>query len=727
MIIPTIIKVMKKPIAIILYLLTASVALFAQDYKVQSIEYLPDVLKAQLDQRRERPNSGQQCAVLQIATQNISVEDRSSFTFSPDLGSYIPEKRIENSQWVLWVSPGITYLTIHSNLGDLDIYFPDYLSGEIESLKTYRITIVGTKQAPPSQNYSNGGYGSCKIIFIPTPNDAAIYLNGDSIVGTGSRTVPTHPGVNKWAIEHPLYHSAEGSVELTRGKTDTLIINLNPAYGYLKILEGYNLDENEELSVYIDGVRKGKVPFESEKLAQGFYEVTLKAGDTIKSLSQIEVKEHLVSINRADELCLNYEKTHNFTNATDFETDSSFNAKRTRFYPITGKLTINTIPQATVNIDSVDYGLSPITLDNLSVGSHRIEISADKYTTLIQEINVEEEKETPYLFNLSHSCFATIITDQEGDRVFIDSVFVGETPVTIERPYGTYSVLITRLGRSSEKGEIILTPDNLEPTFNFSLGQTVNIETGNHRAKLYLDNKYICRAPNAIYILNGQHRIRAEHGWAVGEQNILISKDTPIGSINIETHTQSPSSFLSNGAFFLTGNLGFLNKGGKTSYGLNIGDICKGGQAGWFLSIMTNTDFITQPINKENLILNAYLLADEEGNISNGQQTSYTGERSLIRASALFGVALKVVGPVYLRVGGGYGLRRNAWKTTDDSWVIIDPVSWQDFEGFLGLQCFIYNIVINADTLIPLQEVLIGNKHLFEFRVGLGFCLKHKK
>lgn len=718
---------MKKPIFIILYLLTASLALFAQDYKVQSIEYLPDVLKAQIDQRRERPNSGQQCAVLQIATQNISVEDRSTFSFSPDLGSFIPEIRLENSQWVLWVSPGITYLTIHSNLGDLDIYFPDYLAGDIESLKTYRITIVGTKQAAPSpNNFGNGGYGSCKIVFIPTPDDATIYLNGDSL-RPGSRTVPTHPGFNKWAIEHPLYHSAEGSVELTRGQTDTLIINLNPAYGYMKIQEGYNSDENEELSVYINGVPKGKVPFESEKLAQGFYEVTLKSGDTIKSLSQIEVKEHLVSINRADELCLNYEKTHDVTDNTDFETDSTFNLKRTRFYPITGKLTINSIPQATISIDSVDYGLTPVTLDNLSVGAHIIELSAEKYTTLIEKINVEEEKETPYLFELDHSCFATIISDQEGDRVYIDNSFVGQTPVTIERPYGTYSVLVTRLGQSSEKGEITLTADNLEPTFDFSFGQTVNIETGDHRARLYLDNEYICRAPNAVYILNGQHRIRAEHGWAVGEQNIIVSKDNPVGSINIETHTQSPSSFLSNGAFFVTGNLGFLNKGGKTSYGLNIGDICKGGQAGWFLSIMTNTDFITQPINKENLIFNAHLLADGEGNISNGQQISYTGERTLIRASALFGVALKVAGPVYLRVSGGYGLRRNAWKTTEDSWVIIDPVSWQDFEGALGLQCCIYNIVINADALIPLQEVLTGNKQLFEYRVGLGFCLKHKK
>lgn len=720
---------MKKLLLINLFLLAASVTLFAQDYKVQSIEYLPDVLKAQLDQRTERLNSGRKCAVLQIATQNISIEDRSSFDFTSDLGSFIPEKRIENSLWMLWVSPGITYLTIHSNLGDLDIYFPDYLPDEIESLKTYRITVVGTKQVsiPPTVSTGSSGYGSCKIVFIPTPNDAVIYLNGDSLVGTGNRTVPTHPGANNWTVEHPLFHSAEGSIELTKGKTDTLYINLDPAYGYMEIREDYKMNENEELSVYLDGVLKGKVPYKSEKLAQGVYEVTLKAGDTIKALSQIEVKEHFVSINRADELCWNYEKTRTSIDNPDFETDSSFIAKPTRFYPITGKLTINSIPQSTISIDSIDYGLTPVTLDNLSVGSHRIELSAANYTPLIQEINVEEEKETPYLFNLSHSCFATIITDQEGDRVYIDSVFVGETPVTIERPYGTYSVLISRLGQNIEEGKITLTSDNLEPTFDFSFGQTVNVESGDHRAKLYVDNEYICRAPNAVYILNGQHTLRAERGWAVGEQDIFISRDNPIGNINIETHTQSPTSFLSNGAFFFTGNLGFLNKGGKTVYGFNIGDICKGGQAGWYLSLMTNTDFISQLYNEDYSVLDANLRADEAGNVIYGSTHSYTGERSLIRASALFGVALKIAGPVYLRIGGGYGLRRSAWKNTEKSWVIIDPVSWQDFEGSLGLQCCIYNFVINADALIPVQEVLTNYKKVVEFRVGFGFCLKHKK
>ena len=128
---------MKKTFFIALLFLTTSVALFAQDYKVESIELIPNDTKATLEQYRERLNSGQICAVLRIVTKNISVAERSTFDFKSDLGSYIPEKRTENSQLLLWVSPGITSLIINSELGELEIYFPDYI--EIESKKIVTI------------------------------------------------------------------------------------------------------------------------------------------------------------------------------------------------------------------------------------------------------------------------------------------------------------------------------------------------------------------------------------------------------------------------------------------------------------------------------------------------------------------------------------------------------------------------------------------------------------
>jgi hypothetical protein len=717
---------MKKLYILSLLLLAFRITLFSQDYKVTSVEHLQNDMTARKTILTEKVNGGQQCAVIRISTQNILDLQRDLFQFECDMGSVIRERRKDGGEICLWVSPGIKILKIkHNTLGNYILSIPDMLNEQVQSLNTYRINIVGLKELPKETL----SYGKCQMVFLPYPKDATLFINGDSI-GTGAHSITSLSGRYHWAFKHPLYHTAEGDVKLTKGKIDTVLVNLDPAYGYMRILDGYHLDENEVLDVYLNGVHKGNVPFESDKLAPGLYDVTLKTGDSLMSLCQIEVKEHQVGVNRADELCRSFERANRFNSVNGYAMDSTFIAKRTRYYPITGKVTINSYPQSTVIIDSVDYGLTPVTVDSLTVGLHQLELSAKAYTTLKQNISVEEGRETPYYLSLKRSCVATIVTDQVGDHVYINKEFVGKTPVTIEKPFGTYSIYIVRLGYYSQEEEITLTSDNLEPTFDFSFGQTVSIETESKRAKLYLDDEYVGRTPNDFYISNGFHTLRAERGWKSGTKGIMVSKDSKIGKLNIETMTQSPTSFLSNGAFFLTGNLGFLNKGGKAVYGLNIGDIAKGGQAGWYFSFMTNRLFFNQlyqSYHDNYTIFDARVLANEEGEAVTGIQPTYTGEESLVRASALFGVALNVAGPVYLRIGGGYGFRRNAWKATDDTWVIIDPVSWQDFEGTLGLQCCIYNFVVNADALIPLQEVLTGNKKLFEFRVGLGFCLKHKR
>ena len=720
---------MKKLAFLSLLLLAFNVASFAQDYTVTSVEHLENDMTARKTVLTEKVKGGQKCAVLRIATRNIVDVQRDLFLFECDMGSVIRERRKDGGEICLWVSPGIKFLKIkHPSLGNYLLNIPEVLNGNVQSLNTYRVTIVGSQETPKETL----SYGNSQMVVVPTPRDAILLINGDSI-GPGIHSIPTLAGDYHWTFKHPLYHTATGTLTVHKGEIDTVFASLDPAYGYMKILSGYSRDEDVELAVYINGIDKGNVPYESDKLAQGIYEVVLKAEDSIvKSISQIEIKEHLVSVNRADELCLNYEKMNNLNNDPDFSIDSSFQAKQTRFYPIMGKVTINSNPRSAVTIDSVYFGLTPITIDTLSVGTHNLVLTAEKYTPLEQEINIEEENETTYYLQLTHSCIATIITDMEGDQVYVNKEFVGKSPVTIERPFGTYSVYILRPGQASEEGEIKLTPNELEPTFVFPLGQTITVETGNRKSKIYLDRKYSGRTPMQLYVLNGKHLIRAEHGWSEGEKYVTVSRDNPIGNLEVKTHIQKPTAFLSNGAFFLTGNVGLFNKGGETVYGLNIGDIAKGGHAGWFISLMTNTSFVSQIYGNNYSVLNAYLKANENGEVINGSvghNYSDSGERSFIRASALFGVALKVGGPVYLRVAGGYGIRRDTWKTTHDEYVIVDPRSWQDFEASLGLQLCLYNIVINADALIPVMETLTNKSKgtMLEARVGLGFCLKHKK
>jgi len=737
---------MKRLSALSLFIFAFQVALFAQDYKVTNVEHLQNDMTARKVILTEKVNGGQQCAVLRIATQNIIDLQRDLFQFECDMGSTIRERRKDGGEICLWVSPGIKILKIkHNNLGNYILNIPEMLKDNVQSLNTYRITIVGLKELPKETL----AYGKCQMVFLPHPEDATLFINGDSI-GPGGHIITSLSGNYHWMMKHPLYLTEEGTVALTKGKIDTISVNLIPNYGYIKIV-GDNMDVERPLKVYIDGTPKGEVPFNSDKLPAGIHAVILKAGDTIKAKNQIEVKNRQISVSRADELKWYYEKALNFNKRmTDYNRantsmgnyisvdneentiDSLAKTKCTRYYPMIGKVTIQSRPRAWLTVDSVKYGLTPVTIDSLSVGSHQLELAAGDYTTLKQKINVVEDNVLSYSYQLKRSCVATIISDRPDDLVFVNGEYVGKTPVTIERPTGTYSIRITRPHPFNVEEaplynlmeEVSLTTDDLEPTIYLPLGQTIHIETGNKKAKLFRDDSYIGRTPMELFIANGQHTISVEHGWSEGMKEIIISKDSLISDLHIDTHPINLSSFMKRGVFFMTGNIG-LFKEEKPVWGLNIGD--NGRLAGWYISLMTNGEFLNQTHNKNYGVINAYTYADAHGNVNNGQQPTYTGEESHIRFSALVGLSLRITDPVFLRIGGGYGIRYTAWKTENNSWVILDPFSWKDFELSLGLQGHIYNIVVNADVLIPVKKNIISNYKCVEVRMGLGFCLKHKR
>lgn len=714
---------MKKSYFISLLLLAMATVSFAQDYEVRSVEHLPLDMTAKINNLTERPNGGQNCAVLRIATQNILAQDRNNFQFRPDMGSHIRERRTEGGEILLWVSPGINYLTIkHKDLGNTLIYIPELLHGEVESLNTYRILIVGTKELPKETK----GFGSCNIVFRPSPNDAIIYLNGDSI-GAGYRTVPTIAGTYHWSMNHPLYHAESGIVELVKGKSDTVDIALSPAYGYMKIIDDYGLNGN--VKFYINGEEKGKIPYESEKMASGVYHVAFEKEDTLLATGQIEVKDNHISVDGVKELIDLYQFKRTIAPEQDSIVDSISRVAHTRFVPITGKITINSIPESTVSIDGVSCGQTPLTIDTLPVGMYELELTSSGYSPLIHRISVKEGEETTYNLKLPRACILTITSDEKGDQVYIDSKFVGKTPVTLELPFGPHTVFLRRLGKFQLEKTIYLDPEEPELTIPFSFGQTVTVEADREHNRVYVDGEYKGKTPIDVYLPNGKHTLRAERGWKTGVKRLTIEENQVMKDCYIETHYEQPKAFLSHGAFFMTGNMAMLksNQWSQPFYGFNIGDIANGGAAGWYLSFMTNTNMINQMIAGDFSLFNAYLTGNETGYINqhSSNQPQYTDEVSTIRASALFGVALRMAGPVYLRIGAGAGLHHLGWKTTDNEWVVISPSSWKNVEASLGLQCCIYNFVLNADVLIPI-DVLTEQKSLVEFRVGLGFCKRHK-
>lgn len=684
---------MKKLFTLTWIILAYALSATAQDYKVVSVEHLPNDMTARKTILTEKIDGGKQCAVLRISTQNILEKQRDAFVFECDLGSTIRERRKDGGEICLWVSPGIKILKIkHQTLGNFILNIPEYLNNNVQSLNTYRINISGLKELPQEPL----AFGSCQVVFKPNPESAVLFLNGDSI-GPGEQTFRSIAGTYNWSYNHRLYHTKTGTIELKKGLVDTIFVTLSPSYGYLKLHNDNGLDN--DVKVYMNGNRVGNLPFESDKLAMDTYDMMLERQGSPIATKKIEIKDRQTTT----------------IGTKDFM--SSFGEPT--YSPITGGVELHSYPEeASIFIDGNPYGITPVVINNLLIGTHTVKLLKTGCSPVTQDIEIEENKTIMVSIKLPKACSVTIKTDRAGDGVYVDGKYAGVTPMTVEVPFGYRKLAVEREGHKIEK-EYLLAPAEKEKTITFSFGQLVTVESERKNSKIYVNHRYVGKSPVEIYLPNGDHTIGAEHGWRTGATALSIKENQTLSNIFVETQITTPTNFLSRGYFFMTGNAAFLSKSNPV-FGFNIGDIGSGGTSGWFLSLYANNQF-----DMFNVDYASAKKADENGYI-NGVLPLYSGDKRQFRASANIGGVLRLYGPLYFKVGAGAGIHRYCWKATNNQWVYLDPFNWASFEASAGLQLAIYNFVLNFDALAPLDDLTEGKK-IVELRFGAGFCLKHKK
>ena len=229
--------------------------LVAQDYKVVGMEHLPLDMSAREDVKTD--DRGRQCAVFRIATQNITPEQKEGFYFASDYASYVVEKVLKNGEIWLWVSPGIKTLKImHSIMGQWELQTTHYLS-YVEPLNTYKIMIQGTapipevivvQQAPAPQKKDDEQY----LMFNVTPADAQLFVDDEAWPlneGTAQKMVKL--GIHHYRVEATDYYKDEGEVVVDDPTyTKMMKVNLNPAFGFLKIDDA--TADLTDATIYVD-------------------------------------------------------------------------------------------------------------------------------------------------------------------------------------------------------------------------------------------------------------------------------------------------------------------------------------------------------------------------------------------------------------------------------------------------------------------------------------------
>lgn len=163
---------------------------------------------------------------------------------------------------------------------------------------------------------------------------------------------------------------------------------------------------------------------------------------------------------------------------------------------------------------------------------------------------------------------------------------------------------------------------------------------------------------------------------------------------------EEPEVIIPKGYRFLTLNVA-VDQYSELSYGLTFGSVNK---FGWFASVMTNFDF--------NGFSSDYECGDDF--MVGTYYPDYSGKEYYTSLSVMGGFIYKIIKPIALRVGVGYGVRNTVYETTDGLKVKNANISVSGLDASLGMQLKLGGFVMSVDAVTT-------NFKTIEAKMGLGF------
>lgn len=408
--------IMKKSLFLICFVLLGFLA-FSQNMSIESFRCLDNDLSARVAKLKDI--NGELCALIRLNT------PERGFEFS---GCNVEKTEQKTGEIWVFVSPGVKFITIkHRDFGAIINYpFP-------ESIKSGYAYEMKLRTARVRQIFEETVTEQYLVIESNTP-DAKIFINNEYAGRNSAMKLLSLFEEHSYRVEAPLYHTKEGKIKLNENQKSTLQIDLDPAFGYLKVstspVEGAEIEINGRL-------QEGKTPFFSQELASGIYnvqafmpmytsqplKVSVRDGDTteitlnlVSTIASVEIscqdKDVEIYIDGSyrckgvfsaslgeglHRLELKKDRHRSFRKNFTVKSSQPYKENLPALEPITGKLNLNSTPYgAKIFIDDKSYGETPILIPEILVGKHELRLEKSGYNTLYEQINIEEGKIAKY-------------------------------------------------------------------------------------------------------------------------------------------------------------------------------------------------------------------------------------------------------------------------------------------------------------------------------------------
>ena len=578
---------MMKGLRKVLLLLTfCATTIFAQNISVSSFKLLENDLTANTTGTIEKDQNGETAALIKVVT------TQQGFVFDGGMVGIVKTKQGVGEVWV-YVPHGIKKITVqHPQLGVLrDYYFPI----TIEKAKTYEMKLTTSKVVTTVERKAEKQY----VMFCVSPANAIVELDGMPLdvdsEGYAEKSMPY--GTYDYRVSCANYHTEAGKIIVSaEGKVEKSV-SLRPNFGWIDF-RGAN--DYHGAQVYIDGELIGQLPLKSDVLKSGTYRVKV-----LKSL--YKPYEQQVTVTDNNTTSLDVTLVPNFANITlttdakseiwvdgrqrgkgkcsldlelgeytvevkrpshrtvsDVITISELTDRTIQLSsptPIYGVLDISSTPsRATVLVDGVEVGQTPLILDNVLVGEHELKFAKDGYIEQTKTVDIKENDDHKLNIVLSEKpkeVDVKITSNPSRAIVNVDYKAIGRTPLEIPIKIGCHNFSVSKKGywTSTQNGkEINASSGNL----HFELEKEPKVKKDNSTSQGYL---YVSRKDKRSY-KNFQEKIS---GFGIGGS--LGYSDYHKFNIGVELDLALKSYFGKVGLMLYSiGKYSIFHLDGSTSY-----------------------------------------------------------------------------------------------------------------------------------------------------------------
>ena len=667
-----------------------------------------------LDKNEHYDINDKPMALIKIATENITAEERGRIVFKGNLETDF-DVRLELTEIYLYISTAATFIEIHHpDYGKTEYWLPQELKGfcGYEMVLQY-IPIYQTSNIKQQNNY---------LTIISDQPNASIYID-DQYVSDGFKSLAIGT-THTWRIECDLYHVESGSVTITKGDPVTIEKQLRPAYGFISV------DSKPESGalVFINNKKVGTTPYQSDKMASGTYNIRV-----VKDMYKTAEQTFAVTDGNTTDAVLNMAANFvNLTVETDADSDvyideqykgkgkwsgrisdgahfvevkkdkhrtvsknlnlvlgKDENVKIEAPTAITGMLDVSSVPvKANVYLNGKHYGTTPRIIPDLIIGDYTLKLEKEGCASLTKTITIKENETLTVKEQLPTGKEVIIKTDKAGDKIYVDDNYTGTSPLTINLSYGTHAVKAVRDQQSVTKNIEVKTTSTKDE-FTMAFGKMIRVSSNQKGDDIYVDGKKMGTTPMDIDLSLGKHEVEVRRGKLYETKTLQIYKDSS-GDYNFVPKKESLNKYLGRGISFMTINAAY-SSAPQTSFGITFGQVKK---VGWFVSAMSDFDFTGFDV-----IDKSY------------EEVVLTGNSRNTRLSVMGGFITKIGGPVYLKLGAGYGTRVRCLETADKEYVEYPNNTYKGIDLSAGLQFNLRNITFDLDmvtTNFKMMEVKLG-------------------